>query len=609
MRKIVLILCLFILITPSLIGQAQRGRIISPEVPSPQQHYLPEYTFDTPVDRAAWQAQRKGLHAAFGTTDELYLRSEVPVVPDNNHSWQRTGWKGERLNAQLLVWSPDSLKQVRVTVSDLVNEHGQSLGKDVVTLHLVRYVLSNYPYAASKTHCDTPLSDTTYLMPDRLEPFGRFDLPGNSVRPVWLSVEIPSAAAAGNYTGTVDVNSETGHVALRLSVTVQSQLLPPPHDWSYRLDLWQNPWVVASYYQLEPWSEEHKLLLKKHLRPYAEAGGKYITTYAVHSPWSDNSYAVEGAMIDIIKQKDGTWMFDYAIFDQYVQLAMDAGVDKFITLYTPVPWAHRFRYMDAQTGNYRYETWPPDSAPFKAFWTVFLTDLKTHLDKKGWLEKTYLGINENPLAVTLAAITVIKEHWKGWKITYAGDWHPELKKVLDDYSVVISSEPSAAELKERVANRLSTTYYVCCTPPQPNNFVFSPPVEGQYLGWYASAYGYDGFLRWAYDAWPADPMRDARHTLWPAGDCFLVYPGGAGSIRFEKLREGIVDYEKIRLLRERASASSDKKVKLSLKALETHLTTFIGDRDYSKRDYEVKKMTEAVHKGRRLVETLSNDLR
>jgi len=30
---------------------------------------------------------------------------------------------------------------------------------------------------------------------------------------------------------------------------------------------------------------EHKALLRKHLRLYADAGGKYITTYAVHSPW------------------------------------------------------------------------------------------------------------------------------------------------------------------------------------------------------------------------------------------------------------------------------------------------------------------------------------
>jgi hypothetical protein len=105
-------------------------------------------------------------------------------------------------------------------------------------------------------------------------------------------------------------------------------------------------------------------------------------------------------------------------------------------------------------------------------------------------------------------------------------------------------------VKERASKGFTTTYYVCCNPPVPNNFIFSPPIEGRWQGWYSAAHSYSGFLRWAYDAWPADPLRDARHGSWPAGDCYLVYPGGNSCIRFEKLREGIVDYEKIRIIRE-----------------------------------------------------------
>jgi hypothetical protein len=48
------------------------------------------------------------------------------------------------------------------------------------------------------------------------------------------------------------------------------------------------------------------------------------------------------------------------------------------------------------------------------------------------------------------------------------------------------------------------------------------------------AHGYDGMLRWAYDAWPADPVRDGRHLLWPAGDSYMIYPGAESSIRLKK---------------------------------------------------------------------------
>ena len=42
---------------------------------------------------------------------------------------------------------------------------------------------------------------------------------------------------------------------------------------------------------------------------------------------------------------------------------------------------------------------------------------------------------------------------------------------------------------------------------------------------------------------------DSRFWLWPWGDTYLVYPGGRSSIRFERLREGIQDFEKFKILR------------------------------------------------------------
>jgi hypothetical protein len=351
------------------------------------------------------------------------------------------------------------------------------------------------------------------------------------------------------------------------------------------------------------------MLLRKHLKLYADAGGTYVTTYAIHSPWSDASYMIEGSMIEWLKKRDGSWEFDYSIFDQYIQLAAEEGIDEAITIYTPVPWGFRFRYMDENSDNYIYKKWPPESEEFRKVWNIFLDDLKVHLKEMNWFEKTYLGINENPLDVTMAAVKVIRENSPDWKITYAGNWHNELSGVLDDYCTVIGSEPGQEDIKTRKSLGLTTTFYICCTPPKPNTFVFSPPAEAAYLGWYTAANGYDGFLRWAYDAWPADPLRDARHVFWGAGDCFLVYPGGNSCIRFEKLREGIVDFEKIRILREMAAGSSDENIKSMMNELEMHLKSFIGDRDYSKRNYDLDEMTRAIGKGRRLIGEIGDALK
>src|SRR5258706_4593666 len=222
-------------------AQLKPGQIDPKRVSLPYQHYLAEYAFDIPTDPAPWVNQKQGLHVAFGSTDELYLRSEVPPLQIESQSWEGTGWRGERLNAQILVWSPDTLEQIRFKVSDLLNANGQGIVKKNIQLNMVRYVLSNYPYAARNSQCDITANDTAYLMPDRFEKFERFDVPGRTVRPVWVGIEIPVGTEPGVYNGTIEINSEKHHATLSLKINVQRLVLPKPHDWEFRLDLWQNP--------------------------------------------------------------------------------------------------------------------------------------------------------------------------------------------------------------------------------------------------------------------------------------------------------------------------------------------------------------------------------
>ena len=602
MRKIILILAIGTLLSIPIVAQVQKGRIDSIVLPLIGAHHQEEYDVDASTNEQSWNSIPSGLQVAFGSTEELYFRKEIPVRSKNMQQ-QITAWKGERVNMQVLVWTRDTVMQVRFIMNNLVNEKGNKIDGRNIKANLVRYVLSNYPYGAKDAVCGNSPYKDGYLMPDRFETFERFDLPGKTTRPVWLTLQIPPDAETGIYKGVIEVLNAKGKESLDISVRVQNKLLPPPGEWKHLLDLWQNPWAVAWYNHVEPWSEEHKILLKKHLQLYADAGGKYITTYAVHSPWADNSFMIEGGMIEWIKKPDNSWRFDYSIFDEYVNLCMQYGINKAITLYTPIPWGERFRYKSEETGNYMYDRWVPESEIFKTNWNIFLTDLKKHLEQKGWMKIAYLGINENAMNQTLAAIQVIKKHSPEWRITYAGDWHNELDSLLDDYSYLFGKEPTAQQQKKRSARGATSTYYVCCNPPYPNNFVFSPPIEGRWISWYSAACGYDGFLRWAYDAWPEDPQRDARHGTWAAGDCFLVYPGGNSSIRFEKLREGIIDFEKIRILKEQATASKDKSILELWKQIENHLVVFKNEKEFNQ-----QKIMADVYKGKAMVEQLTDKL-
>ena len=257
MKKTLAALCLLWMCSSAAVAQPKPGQVDSAKIPTPQPHYQPEYTSDLCTDPGAWTKQKPGLHAAFASTDELYLRCEVPSLKSDGQIWEATGWKGERLNAQVLVWSSNSLEQVRFRVEDLKNANGRAIPKDRIRLNLVRYVLSNFPYRAKNFSCEVT-NDTAYLLPDRLETFERFDLPERTVRPVWISIDIPATAEPGDYTGVIHVNSLKDGSTLQVKIHVQPMTLPEPRDWKFRLDLWQNPWVVAGYFQVEPWSEEHK---------------------------------------------------------------------------------------------------------------------------------------------------------------------------------------------------------------------------------------------------------------------------------------------------------------------------------------------------------------
>src|SRR4051794_16318340 len=115
-----------------------KGQIDSTLLPVSGPHYQPEYDLDSPVDANSWLNEKRGLNVGFGSEEKLYFRTEVPEI--KAESWHTTGWKGERVNTQVVVWSVDTLRQVRFKVSDLKKNNGSIIGKENIKLSKVCYV-------------------------------------------------------------------------------------------------------------------------------------------------------------------------------------------------------------------------------------------------------------------------------------------------------------------------------------------------------------------------------------------------------------------------------------------------------------------------------------
>jgi hypothetical protein len=446
------------------------------------------------------------------------------------------------------------LKNVSVEVSDIVAKN-YKISKWNTERGFVRYVMTDELNKDGKGGCGHRPNkadwDSTLVADviDHITP--TLDIKKHTTQPVWVSVKVPREnIIKGMYRGTVTVKEDGKVLAqLPLVVTVKDRVLPEPKDWAFHLDLWQNPYSVARYYNVEPFSQEHFDLMRPIMTRYAEAGGKVITTSIMHKPWNGQTYDPFESMVTWMKKADGTWWFDYTVFDKWVEFMMSCGVKKEINCYSMVPWRLSFQYFDQASNQFKFFNGRPGDAAYEEFWMRMLQSFAQHLKEKGWFNITHIAMDERPLKDMLATIKVVYKADPDFKLSLAGTYHKELLEDLDDYCITLAEKFTPEEIAKRRAEGKVTTYYTCCSEPRPNTFTFSPLAESEWLGWWASKINVDGYLRWALNSWVKDPLLDTRFISWAAGDCYLLYPGGRTSARFERLIEGIQAYEKIRILR------------------------------------------------------------
>ena len=512
---------------------------------------------------------------SWGSTDIRYKKEEPAPIARLKKDINLTAWKGERVSAQLVVWTPEALDNLSFIVSDLTSGK-ETISKDNVRTGFVRYVMTDELNKDGKGGCGYRKSsdyDST-LVADPIDHIAStLTVPANATQGGWISVRVPQQVKAGKYTGTVTVKDGDKVLSeLKLAVNVKNRTLPASTEWAFHLDLWQNPYAEARYYNVEPFSKEHFDRMRPDMQNYVDAGGKVITASIMHKPWNGQTYDPFESMVTWLKKADGTWYFDYTVFDKWVEYMMSLGVKKQINCYSMVPWRLSFQYFDQASNSFKYLDAKPGEAAYDEFWGNMLTSFAKHLKEKGWFDITHISMDERPMKDMLATLKVIRKADKDFKVSLAGTYHDELVKELHDYCIAIGEKFPAEVIKSRKEAGQVTTYYTCCTEPRPNTFTFSAPAEAEWLGWFAAKENLDGYLRWALNSWVKNPLQDSRFTAWASGDTYMIYPEGRSSIRFERLIEGIQSYEKIRILKEefekKGNKSAIKKIDKILKAFD-----------------------------------------
>ncbi|MCM1347872.1 MAG: DUF4091 domain-containing protein [Firmicutes bacterium] len=507
------------------------------------------------VDTCGWSSVTAPLTLSWASKDVHYRQRATPPrinVTDTTIN----AWRGERIGLEALAVASSDQGPLRVELSRLTFD-GHSIDTPGSYAAPMRYVLTTAYNTCGYPSADLP----TYTVADMIDlPGTTFSMAPRTVRPIWCSIELPRDLRPGLYSATLNLmsgNRKKPLASLKLNINVSNRTLPAPKDYAFYLDLWQQPYAIARYYGVAPWSDEHLKLLQPYAQMLARAGQKTVTTILFYEPWGEQSNDKFEPMVATTRHADGSWSYDYTTFDRYVDFMAKNGVDANISCFTMVPWEMKFRYFNEPTGRYEFLEAPTNSPEYAELWTSFLQSLYKHLAQKGWADKTMVVMDERGLPQMLDAYRVAKAAVPGIKMSLAGSYHKELIDSLDSYTLIKGDFFPADVLKRRHDNGQISLMYTCCATPAPSQFSNSAPADGAYLPVYSTATGHDGYLHWSFSNWTDNPLTDTRFRMFAPGDTYFVYPDGRSSLRYERMLEGIQMSEKINILRQDFEAARD----------------------------------------------------
>ena len=440
-----------------------------------------------------------------------------------------SGWRGEKVNA-LALFSPKTDGVVTAKISGPIS--GEARFIDYVTTNGFR-------------GCGRPQKEyEPYEVPDIISDPAAQVVAGQS-RPVWVSLNVADDIAPGTYVDSLTIDGES----IPITIKVNRRAIPAPADRKFYLNLWQQPYAISRYYGVEPWSDAHFELLKPYAKMLADASQRTISAILFFEPWGEQSNDLFLPMVETFRNADGTWEYDYTVFDRWVEFMTEQGVGPDIECYSMIPWEMSFRYFGRAKNDYEVLKTTTDSPEYRELWSNFLSAFAAHVTEKGWFDRTMIAMDERSMADMKNAIEIIDEAAPGMKISLAGNYHPEIADRLYALTITQGDQFPPGEVARRRARGQISSLYTCCSSPEPNIFSNSAPADAAWLPLHSTITGHDGYLHWSWSNWTDDPLHDSRFKLFAPGDTYFIYPDAKSSVRFERLIEGIQLSEKVRLLR------------------------------------------------------------
>ena len=201
-----------------------------------------------------------------------------------NRQIKLAGLAGEYLSAQVLVKDSVAIKGLSGILSSFSGPSGATIPADSCRVRYGAFL---------------PVDETRLMTADPLLEVDSVDVAANEAQPLWLTLHLPVSAAPGTYSGKMSVSAISGgSTEFVVEVEVLPAVLPEPWEWTYYLNIWQDPSGVAKAHGVAEWSPEHWTLLEKYARNFAAHGMDVITASIVYDPWESQTGYPFAAMVE-----------------------------------------------------------------------------------------------------------------------------------------------------------------------------------------------------------------------------------------------------------------------------------------------------------------------
>lgn len=468
---------------------------------------------------------------------------------------------GERVSYQICMKCDDRVEAAVSVESDFVGG---------VRLYAVKDACMDLPAREKDMEGEDYVTLEPGSMPDILVPLeesGHRLTISPQTTTVWVRVDVPRDAAAGNYEVRVRIapadKAAADVCSFEACQVMHIQVIPAAlPEQSLIYTRWFYADCIAVQHDVEIYSEKHWELIDRYITAAADMGVNMILV-PIHTPPLDTAVGTRRPCVQLvdIEKKGDDYEFSFEKFRCFIDICKKNGIKYFEMAHMFSQWGAKCapNIMVTENGKKDYLFgWhvAADSKLYVSFLKQYIAAISKELAAEGISEHTYFHISDEPTLESMETYKTASDIMRpligeSKNLDALSDYGFYEKGLID--CPVTSVEHIHDFLEHEIGNQWA---YYCCGPEKvfTNCFLAMPSYRIRVLGFLLYRYNVKGFLHWGFNyynspvsRYPINPyVTTSADRMFPSGDPFVVYPGRNcvyPSIRGEVTYEAVQDMD------------------------------------------------------------------